>query len=325
MAIVQGGAAAAGLFFAVLLSTFDYHSMAQIWPFHAILTWGMVLATFVIGYAPNGTTNKAWIRLPLDLSIQPTELAKISFILTFALHLDNAHDHLDEPATLAGLLAHLGLPLILIHFQGDDGTALIFLLVGLTMLFAAGLSRKYILIGAGLSVIALPVLWFGIMGPYQKQRVLALFHPEQYTDLLWQQNQGSISIGAGQILGRGFFKTPHHPVPLAENDFIFSYISEALGFVGSLLVILLLFGLAAKMLSTSFRSQDRLGSLICVGIFGVITWQSIINIGMNLTLLPVIGVTLPLLTAGGTSVLTTYLMIGLALSVFMHNKQTLFG
>ncbi|MEG0804499.1 MAG: FtsW/RodA/SpoVE family cell cycle protein, partial [Pygmaiobacter sp.] len=151
MAIVQGGAAAAGLFFAVLLSTFDYHSMAQIWPFHAILTWGMVLATFVIGYAPNGTTNKAWIRLPLDLSIQPTELAKISFILTFALHLDNAHDHLDEPATLAGLLAHLGLPLILIHFQGDDGTALIFLLVGLTMLFAAGLNRKYILIGAGLS------------------------------------------------------------------------------------------------------------------------------------------------------------------------------
>lgn len=324
MPIVQAGAAAAGLVCAIIISKIDYHSLAGSWPLHMIVTWGLVLATFIIGYAPSNTTNKSWIQLPLGLSLQPTELAKISFILTFALHLDNCRDKLNEPSTLAAILAHLGLPVLLIHFQGDDGTALIFLLIGLSMLFAAGIARKYILAGVGLGAVALPVLWFGIMADYQKERILALFHPDDYTDLLWQQNQGRISIGAGQIVGRGFFRTQHHPVPLAENDFIFSYLSEALGFVGSLLVLALLFALAAKMISTAFRSQDRLGALICVGIFAVITWQAIVNIGMNLSLLPVIGITLPLFTAGGTSVLTTYLMIGLSLSVYMHNKKTLF-
>ena len=177
----------------------------------------------------------------------------------------------------------------MIHFQGDDGTALIFLCVGLAMLLCAGIARKYILAGVGAVVLAIPVLWFFIMEDYQRERILALFHPEKYTDLLWQQSQAAISIGAGQIIGRGFFRGEHHAVPLAQNDFIFSYISEALGLVGSLLVILLMFGLTAKMFATAFRSQDRLGALICCGIGAVIASQAIINIGMNLTLLPVIG------------------------------------
>ncbi|MCI6640030.1 MAG: FtsW/RodA/SpoVE family cell cycle protein [Pygmaiobacter massiliensis] len=322
--LVQAFAAILGLGCAVVVSTVDYHSLANIWKFHAAITWGLVLLTFFIGYAPGNTSNQSWIALPMGLSLQPTELAKISFILTFALHLNQEGEHLNEPASLAGVLVHLCLPLLVIHFQGDDGTGLVFLLVGLTMLFCSGIGRKFILAGVGAVAVAVPVLWFFIMDDYQKNRVLALFHPQDYPDLLWQQNQASISIGAGQILGRGFFRVEHHSVPLAQNDFIFSYISEALGFVGSLLVLGLLFSLSAKMVATAFRSQDRLGALICTGVFGVLVWQSVINIGMNLTLLPVIGITLPLLTAGGTSVLTTYLLIGLELSVYRHNKRTLF-
>lgn len=323
--IVQAGAAMLGIIVAIIISQVDYEALAKLWPVHGLITWGLVLATFLIGYAPDGTTNKSWIGLPLGLSLQPTELAKFSFILTFAFHLDLAKDRLNEPKTIAALLAHLGLPLILIHFQGDDGTALIFLFIGLIMLLCAGIARKYIFAGIAAGVAALPILWFFVMGTYQKERILALFHPEQYTDLLWQQSQAGISIGAGQIIGRGFFSVEHHSVPLAQNDFIFSYISEALGLVGSLLVVGLMFGLTAKIVATAFRSQDRLGALICCGVAAVIASQSIINIGMNLTLLPVIGITLPLLTAGGTSELTIYMLIGLELSVYMRNKSTLFS
>lgn len=322
--IVQAGAAALGLLCAVVISTFDYHALAASWPFHVAVSWGLVLLTFVIGYAPPGTTNKSWIELPMGLSLQPTELAKISFILSFALHLDNAKDRMNEPPTMMALLAHLGAPLLLIHFQGDDGTALIFLLIDVSMLFVAGLSRRFIYAGCGLAAVAVPLLWFGIMEDYQKKRIYALFDPDSYTDVMWQQNQARISIGAGQITGRGFFGVEHHPVPLAQNDFIFSYISESLGIIGSLLVLGLLFGLAAKLVGTAFRSQDRLGALICVGISAVIVWQTIINVGMNLSLLPVIGITLPFFTAGGTSVLMLYLCMGLALSVYTHNKRNLF-
>ena len=322
--IVQLLATLAGVVFAIIISSIDYHSLAAVWPIHAAVIWGLVLLTFFIGDAPSGTTNYSWIRLPLGLSIQPTELAKISFILTFSLHLVNCRKSLNSPATLVGVLAHLALPIIFIHFQGDDGTALIFLLVGLTMLYAAGISMKYIAVGIGAAAVAVPIIWFNVMGDYQKNRILALFNPEEYASLLWQQNQASIAIGSGQIIGRGFFKGPHHNVPLAKNDFIFSYISEGVGFVGSILLLIIVFGLCFKMLSTAFRSQDKLGSLICTGIFGVLVWQSIINLGMNLTVLPVIGVTLPLITAGGTSVLTTYMLIGISLSVYMHNKNTLF-
>ena len=322
--LVQAGAAVVGLALAIFISTFDYHALAAGWPFHAAAAWGLVLLTFVIGYAPVGTTNKSWIALPLSLSIQPTEIAKISFILTFALHLDTSKDKMNEPSTMMALLAHLGAPLLLIHFQGDDGTALIFLLIGLSMLFTAGLSRRFIYACMGLAAVALPVLWFGVMADYQKKRIYALFDPDNYTEIMWQQNQARISIGAGRITGRGFFGVEHHPVPLAQNDFIFSYISESMGIVGSLLVLGLLFGLAAKLIATAFRSQDRLGALICVGIAAVILWQTVINVGMNLSLLPVIGITLPFFTAGGTSVLMLYLCMGLALSVYTHNKRTLF-
>ena len=322
--IVQAAAALMGLVCAIIISTIDYHSIAATWPFHAAVSWGMVLLTFVIGYAPSGTDNKSWISLPLGLSLQPTEIAKISFILTFALHLDSVKDKMEEPPTMLALFAHLAAPLLLIHIQGDDGTALIFLMIGLSMLFVAGLSRKYVYAGVGLAIVAVPLLWFGVMKDYQKQRFYALLDPDNNTKIMWQQNQARISIGAGQITGRGFFAGEHHPVPLAENDFIFSYISESLGILGSLLVMMLLFGITAKLVATAFRSQDRQGALICVGISAVIAWQTIINIGMNLSLLPVIGITLPFLTAGGTSVLMLYLCMGLALSVYRHNKRNLF-
>lgn len=323
-ALVQAAASIVGIAAAIFISTLDYHSMARAWPVHATVAWGLVLLTFFIGYAPAGTTNKAWISLPFDLSLQPTELAKISFILTFALHLSRVSDRVNEPRVLLRLLAHIAAPAFFIILQGDDGTMIVFVLIAITMLFAAGLSYRYIAAAAGAAVIAAPVLWFFFLGDYQKSRILGLFHPEQYPVVVWQQAQGEISIGAGQILGKGFFGVEHHTVPLAYNDFIFAYIAESVGFIGCIAVLALLLGLATRTLYTARRSEDSLGYFICIGIFAMLLWQVIINVGMCLFLMPVIGITLPLLSAGGTSVLTTYLAIGVALSVYMHNRTTLF-
>ena len=161
---------------------------------------------------------------------------------------------------------------------------------------------------------------------YQYQRIMALFHMDDpaYADITLQQNKGLISIGAGRIFGRGLFNEYHNYVPKAENDFIFSYIAESIGFVGCVLVLGALFAIAIKTLTTGLRSQDKLGTYICTGVFAAMAWQVIINLGMNLAVLPVIGVTLPFFSGGGTSALMMYLCVGLVLSVYMHNKKSLF-
>ena len=153
-ALVQAGAAGIGLVIALLLSCIDYRSLVKVWPVHVVLTWGLVLPTLfirnvsvgplTIGYNAGDTDNYSWYKLG-GFTFQPTELAKISFILTFAMHLNNVRSHINEPKELAKLLLHLLVPIAIIHVQGDDGTAIIYGIIGCCMMFAAGLSWKYIL------------------------------------------------------------------------------------------------------------------------------------------------------------------------------------
>lgn len=331
LVIVQAGVSLVGIVFAVILSKMDYRTLVNFWPIHTTLTWGLVALTFIrngtFGYNPSNTTNYSWIKLPMGMTLQPTELAKISFIMTFAMHLDNVHNHVNEPATLVKLIAHMAVPALIVHFQGDDGTAIVFFAIGCLMLFAGGLSFKYIVAAVSLIGVTIPILMItGKLKPYQLERVLALFDQDNpiYANILYQQNAGRVAIGAGQISGRGLFGGQHYTVPLSQNDFIFSYIAESFGFLGAIAVVGLLFAIAIKTLTTALRAQDRIGSYICIGVFATLAWQIIINLGMNLTLLPVIGVTLPFFSAGGTSSLMLYLCVGLVLSVYIHNKKSLF-
>ncbi len=337
-AVVQGGASLLGIVGALLLSRVDYRMLANVWPFHVVFTWGLVLLTLLknksigpvtFGYAPTGTENYSWIRVG-PLSLQPTELAKISFILTFAMHLDNVREKVNQPATLLKLLLHLLIPAAIIHIQGDDGTMLIFLSIGATMLFCAGISLKYVFGAITLGVCgvaAMLVTGKGLSG-YQIQRVMALYdpkmmevNPELYKRTMYQQDAGRISIGSGRILGRGLFQPDHNWVPEGRNDFIFSYMAEGIGFVGCVIVLVVLFSIAFKTLNTALRSKDPLGAYICAGVFASLIFQIIVNLGMNLRLLPVIGVTLPFFSSGGSSALMMYLCMGLVLSVYFHNPK----
>ena len=168
-AVVQAGAAAIGLCVAVLLSNIDYRSLVKVWPVHVAVTWGMVLPTLfirnvtvgplTIGYNAGDTDNYSWYKLG-GFTLQPTELAKISFILTFAMHLNNVRGKINEPKELGKLLLHMLVPILIIHIQGDDGTAIIYGIIACCMMFSAGLSWKYIIgaISAAAAAVAAVLL-----------------------------------------------------------------------------------------------------------------------------------------------------------------------
>lgn len=313
-----------GVGVALIISAIDYHSLAALWKIHMPLSVLLVVATLIFGMQREGADDRAWLMLPGGLSIQPSEILKLSFVLTFALHLSLVHNHVNKLSTLVLLCLHGAAPVLLIHIQGDDGTAMVFAFLFICMLFSAGLSWKYIAAAFGALAVFVPIVWFKILNYDQKQRILVLFNPGSNEAVETQQLLGRIAIGSGKIFGVGLFSGEHQYVPEMYNDFIFSFIGNALGFLGCIGTLLLLVLIAVRMLMTGLKSQDALGRFICVGIFAIIAFQTVINVGMNLSLLPVIGIPLPLISGGGTSLVMTYAGIGLVLSVYRFNRKQLF-
>ncbi|MBR5309609.1 MAG: FtsW/RodA/SpoVE family cell cycle protein [Oscillospiraceae bacterium] len=327
VALVQVLASALGISAAIIVSNFDYHFMAKLWKLYMPAAIFLVILTFFVGMQVDETIDdKAWLRLPFGLTFQPSELLKICFILSFAYHLSRVYGQLNRPLNLLLLCAHGGFPIILIHFQGDDGTALVFAAIFLVMLFAAGLSWKYIIAAIPVIAAAVPIVWQYFLTDDQRTRFLAVYFTE-YADPLgadYQQRLSRISIGLGQLQGEGLFKESYWYVPKMHNDFIFSFICQALGFVGAILVVSLLCGICFRCIYDAKIALDPLGAYICYGVFAMFFFQCIVNIGMCISVLPVIGITLPFLSAGGTSIAITYLGIGLVLSVHVHRRRNLF-
>ncbi len=322
--LVQIAASGMGVIAAIIMSKIDYHLMAKLWKFHAALGYFLVLLTFVFGVQRDD--DKAWLPLPFGLTLQPSEFLKISFIVAFALHLQTVRESLNQPKVLLGVCAHGAVPVLLILIQGDAGTAVVFLFIFCAMVFAAGLDWKYMAAAAGAGVVAAPVVWFYVMDEHKRMRFLSVYNWElDPLGVGLQQRYGRRALGSGQIWGKGIFYGKHQYVPEIYNDFIFSFIGEALGFIGCLVVLALLSAIVLRILYTAGLSKDPLGRFICVGVFAMLAVQTVLNVGMCLSLLPVIGITLPFFSAGGTSVVATYLGIGLSLSVFMNNKQNLFS
>ena len=328
-ASVQLLASLFGMMLAIIFSTVDYRALARAWPLHAVAAWGIVLPTLflhnynagfvTIGYDAGGTANYSWYRVG-GMTFQPAELAKISFILTLALHLSRVQGQVNKPRNLLLLALHILAPAAVIHIQGDDGTALVFLGIGLVMLYAGGLSHRLVLGGlaaGGAGAAALFALRPGILKGYQFKRILAVLTPEDpaLADITYQQNKGAMAIGTGGLTGTGLFSGGHVFVPNAWNDFIFAYLANVLGFLGAAAALALLLALCLRTLGAAHRAPDALGRNICVGVFAALFLQCVVNLGMNLQVLPVIGITLPFFSAGGSSVMMMYLCIGIVLSV----------
>lgn len=316
-----------GLSAAIIISNIDYHFMAKLWKLYIPTSVFLVVLTFFFGLQVDETVDdKAWLRLPFGLTFQPSELLKICFILSFAYHLSKVKNEINKPMNVLLLCAHGAFPVLLIHFQGDDGTAVIFAFIFVVMLFSAGIDWRYMLIGVVLVAIAVPIAWQYLLSDDQRGRFLALYFSEYNATAVddYQQSRGLISIGLGQLLGKGLFQDTYFYVPEMHNDFMFSFIGQSLGFVGTMLVVAALCGLCFRAVFNARTAYDPLGAFICYGVFAMLFSQCIISIGMCVSVLPVIGITLPFLSAGGTSVCILYTGIGLVLSVQVHRQRNLF-
>ena len=323
-------AMAIGLGAAIFLSLFDFETFIKHWKLFAVVGFVPVLLTFVIGTGPAGTDDKAWLNLGIT-TFQPSELLKACFIVTFTMHLSKVKDKINKLYYLVPVCAHGALPVLLIHFQGDDGTAIVFAVMVLCMMWAAGVDKKYFIILFSAMLVAAPLIYFFVMNPDQQARIQTMFDIE--ADLQgngWQQWRGRTALAGGGMWGQGYLKgnlTQMGPagVPEGYNDFIFTTIGEELGFVGAFAVVVLLGLITYRCLKISKMTNSFSGKLICVGFFGWLIAQIMVNLGLCLSLLPVIGVTLPFFSAGGTSLSCLYIGVGLVLSVYKHrNSRTVY-
>lgn len=316
-------AAFIGFFGAIIIGMIDYKLMAKYWFVYAPAALVLQLLLFTpLGFKRDD--DLAWLDLGF-ISFQPAEILKIAYILTLAVHISKLGDKINSFPRLVPLCIHGFAPFLLVLVQGDAGTALVFLFIFLCMLFAAGISWKYILA----AVIAVPavlyVAWNYVMTNHHRERFLILFDEQlqeaEKLDIYMQQYQAKIAMGSGQLKGLGFGSDSETYVPEIYNDFIFSYIGMTLGFIGCMAVVIALAVLCLKLLSNASSAQDKLGKMICIGVFAMIAFHSIINIGVVLSVFPVIGITLPFLSTGGTSMIMMYVSIGPVLSIPTHKEK----
>ncbi len=327
-AIVQAGLMLVGIFAALFISAFDYSDLIKRWYLAAPLGVIPVILTFFIGFAPGDTDDKAWLDLGFT-TFQPAELLKICFIITFAAHLSAVKSKINRPIYLLSVVAHGAFPVLLIHFQGDDGTALVFAVMMICMMWAAGVSWKYFVAAFSAAAVFAPIAYFFVINDDQRARIVNMFDINaDIKGIGYQQYQGRIALANGGLLGQGYLNgdlTSTGRVPEGHNDFIFVSIGEELGFLGCLAVVILLAAICLRTVSIARNCRKDSGKFICIGFFSMLFAQVIINIGMCISLLPVIGITLPFFSAGGTSLMCIFLGVGLVLSVYKHrNSRTIY-
>ena len=315
-----------GIVLAIIVSMFSPETISRLWPLIAVVCVGLMIYTRFYGVAPEGREDAvSWIMIGSAV-FQPSELLKIGFIITFSVHLNKVRASINRIPHIIGLVAHTLVAFFLVSWCGDDGSALVFIIIFISMTFFAGLRWYYYLLGAVAAVGGFIFAWFtNIISGYQRDRILAVFHPEDYEQTTaYQQNRAIQAIGSGKIFGKGLFKgdyTQSGYVPVAHNDMILSVAGEELGLFGTIGVIVTIVAVCMKILSVATKAQKNVGYYMCCGVAAMIAGQSIINIGMCLRLLPVIGITLPFYSAGGSSTLCLYLGIGIVLSAYRQAKR----
>ena len=307
------------------VAAIDYRFISKIWFVYAPVSLILVLLLFTpLGLQANGADDIGWLNLGFT-TIQPSELLKVAFIMTFATHLYKVDKNMNRLPHFILLCLHGLFPVGLISLQGDDGTAIVFLFMFVVMMLVAGLALRYIIAGCVAVPIGIYFVWNYMMQPHHKARVLVLFDPEmqeaEIKGIWFQQYWGKVALGTGKMTGVGLFGGDYVYTSYIHNDFIFAYIGNALGFVGCIGTVALLLLICMKVYMNSVRSKNKLGQLICIGVFSMILIHGILNIGMVLAVLPVIGIPLPFISAGGTSTVALYVSMGLVLSVYGHKEK----
>ncbi len=305
--------------------------MAQFSPvfYMRIAPWlyslGVLLLALVLvfGYEVNG--SKRWLRIPGVFSFQPSEIMKLVLPLLLAWYFHDRHLPPGHKHVFWALLM-IAVPVVLIAREPDLGTALLVGASGLLVLLLAGIPWRYVFSAIGLGMASAPALWF-VLRDYQRQRILTLFDPER--DPLgagWNIIQSKTAIGSGGLFGKGLFNgTQSHLdfLPESQTDFIIAVLAEELGLIGVVVLLLMYLMLTGRGIIMAVQAQDTFGRLLAGSIAFTFFVYVFVNIGMVTGVLPVVGVPLPLVSYGGTSILTLFAGFGILMSIQTHRRITL--
>ncbi len=320
---VQLVATAIGVGMYILVSSLNVDFISEHRTAFTILNVCLLLMLIPFG-TDNNTGNRSWIPIPvIGIHVQPAEFCKIIYIVIMASVMASHQSRISG----VGSIVHMGIHFLLIaginYFVSNDlGVTLVFAAIFLGMFIAGGVSKWWLLGGVGALAVTGPILWTQFFSEEQKNRILVLIIPEVIDptglDELWHTTQSLNSLTGGGMLGQGLFngnRTQGGQLFAQHTDYIFSSIGEELGYIGCLLVILLMMAIIGRCIWVGLRSKDYMRRLVCFGVSFAMMFQVMINIGMCIGSMPVIGLTLPLISYGGSSIIATYTMLGLVSGV----------
>ena len=329
---IQIGALVIGLVLFVLFSYIDIDIIADKYGLLLIFSLLFLLTLQFWGVGAEEVGNRAWLRF-FGIGIQPVEVVKVTFVIIIARMIVNYLERktLNTFVSLFQIIVVFALIFSMIIFVSMDlGSALVYLFILAAMLYVGGVKLRWFALGVTVIAAASPLIW-NSLADYQRDRILVLFIPDQIDPdrqgILWQSSQSIKAITSGGISGQGLGNgrmTQTGLVPAQRTDFIFSAAGEELGFIGCMVIVLLLIAIIIRCIYIGIKSNNLLGLLVCTGIAAKFISQSIENIGMCLGLFPVIGITLPFYSYGGSSLVTCFAAMGIVSGIKMRPKTTRF-
>ncbi|MFQ9511235.1 MAG: FtsW/RodA/SpoVE family cell cycle protein [Lachnospiraceae bacterium] len=325
-----------GIIAMIIVSLIDYHYLIKCCGIIYIIN--MLLLLYVEFFGKNLNGAQRWIVLPGFGTLQPSEFSKLALIVLFATYLSKFKNKINNIVYLLILAALAMPPLLLILSQPDLSTTLVCLFILIVMIFLAGISYKWVF---GVLAVMVPVACIfsylvvqpgetilnKIFAEHQMERILSFLNPEDYPDLMYQQNYSVMAIAGGQLTGKGLNNATFDSVKngnfLSEEqcDFIFAVVGEELGFIGSCAILLLIFIIVFECLRVAKKAKDVQGQLIAGGVAGLFAFQSFVNIGVATRIIPNTGLPLPFISAGLSSLLSSFMAIGMVLNVRLQRRN----
>lgn len=313
-----------GIFLLVIFTMIDYRTLSSASIILYFAGISLLILVLILGKTKLGSTR--WIDFGF-FNFQPSEIFKVILILTLSNFLSKKENILIIDFII--YLFMIALPVVLVLLEPDLGTALIYVIIGIALFIACKTKEIYLLISGLIFAVLSPVLWFFVLKPYQRERILTFIDPNHdpfgsgYNVL-----QSTISVGSGGLLGRGLghgSQSQLNFLPIQHTDFIFATLAEELGFIGAGLLLILFIILIIRIIGIAASAKDAIGRYICFGVATMILAQILINVGMNIGIMPVTGIPLPLISHGGSSLFTTMIALGIVGSVFIRRKAISFG
>ena len=325
--IVQTLALVLGILLFIAMTVIDVDIFAQHWTWLYGLSALLLLSLIPFG-AVSDTGNNGWLRF-FGIGIQPTEIVKLAFIIVLAKQLAYLKDYknLNSVTSVAQIVGHfiLMFGLILVTAQ-DLGSALVYFFIFAVMLFVAGVKIYWFIMGAAAIACMVPIFWTYFLEDYQRNRILAPYDSSMDPDntgINWQQNQSKIALASGQLTGTGLgdgTQSQSNAIPGKHTDFIFAVIGEELGLIGACLVLLLLMIIVIRCIQVGLRSGSTMSMLVCFGVAATVVFQTFENVGMCIGIAPVVGITLPFFSYGGSSLFSMFAAMGLVSGIKYRPK-----